>query len=184
MWSHAIPSYIIYHRPCNEAGGCLDGKQHLTLQGMSGSSGMQTLAGAIGKASGDGSGNSKKKNNKGSRNKGNNADGEGSGGGSRQASRFIFCFNKQDENPKDDPSIHLSFEILLIIIHPCLGSNEYRFIYTHCTYLSGFAAGDPRHAPSKSWSSCEQDLEGSQQLQVTRLNSVRQSRYLAPILPC
>lgn len=40
----SICIYIVY----SEAGGCLDGKQHLSLGDLSGQSGMKTLTGALG----------------------------------------------------------------------------------------------------------------------------------------
>lgn len=51
----------------SKAGGCLDGKQHLSLQGLGNASGMQTLAGAMGAQPSSSAGAGKGKNNKGKR---------------------------------------------------------------------------------------------------------------------
>ena len=50
---------------CPKAGGCLDGKQHLSIGELAGNKGMKTLAGAIGNGDGKkGKNNKKPKNNK------------------------------------------------------------------------------------------------------------------------
>lgn len=63
--------YLFYWAAYTEGGGCLDGKQHLSIQGLAGNPGMQSLAGAIGKTAASGSDGNKPK--KGTKNKTRNA---------------------------------------------------------------------------------------------------------------
>ena len=57
-----------------KAGGCLDGKQHLSIEGLSGATGMKTLANAIGTAAP--SGDAEKKPGKGGKGKKPKKEGE------------------------------------------------------------------------------------------------------------